>query len=194
MHAQLLDISAFGARLGILQKIPTHSAVTFYEHKLGVGGRGTVRFCRTARKGYEVGLEFPNGTGWSPAVREKADLLKPTATVCRDQPVFARLAGRPDCSFEGLSFASFRWAAKRTSAMADHGLGSIPRHSTVCRDRPQNACQRPTGVARVGATVRVSQLSGIGGEVALELPQGPVLTSGIGDSVRVLRSPYLTET
>jgi len=87
MHAQLLDISAFGARLGILQKIPTHSAVTFYEHKLGVGGRGTVRFCRTARKGYEVGLEFPNGTGWSPAVREKADLLKPTATVCRDQPV-----------------------------------------------------------------------------------------------------------
>ncbi len=87
MHAQLLDISATGARLSILQKIPTHSAVTFYYHKLGVGGRGTVRFCRSARKGYEVGLEFPNGTGWSPAVREKADLLNSAATVCLDQPV-----------------------------------------------------------------------------------------------------------
>jgi hypothetical protein len=75
MHAQLLDISILGARLSILEKIPTHSVVTFYHHKFGIGGRGTVRFCRSGRKGYEVGLEFPNGTGWRPALRQQTELL-----------------------------------------------------------------------------------------------------------------------
>jgi hypothetical protein len=75
MHARLVDISLTGARLCVLQKIPTHSAVTYYYDKFGIGRRGTVRFCRSARKGYEVGLEFPNGTGWSPALREKVALL-----------------------------------------------------------------------------------------------------------------------
>jgi hypothetical protein len=87
LHARLLDISVSGARLSILQKLPIGSAVTFYYHKFGIGGRGTVRFCHTGRKGYEVGLEFPNGTGWSPVVREKADLLKLAAAPSREQPV-----------------------------------------------------------------------------------------------------------
>jgi hypothetical protein len=87
MHAQLLDISVSGARLSIPQRIPTHSVVTFYYLKFGIGGRGTVRFCRSGRKGYEVGLEFPNGTGWSPALREITDLLKLAAVISREHPV-----------------------------------------------------------------------------------------------------------
>jgi hypothetical protein len=75
MRAQLLDISVSGARLSIARKIPTLSEVTFYYLKFGIGGRGTVRFCRSGKEGYEVGLEFPNGTGWSPALRETIDLL-----------------------------------------------------------------------------------------------------------------------
>jgi hypothetical protein len=87
LHAQLLDISVSGARISILQKLPNGSAVTFYYHKLAIGGRGTVRFCRSGRKGYEVGLEFPNGTGWSPALRQKADLLRLAAIPSREQPI-----------------------------------------------------------------------------------------------------------
>ena len=87
MHGRLVDISLSGARLCVLQKIPTHTAVTFYYHKFGIGGRGTVRFCRSARKGYEVGLEFPNGTGWSPALREKMDLLNLASEISGAQPV-----------------------------------------------------------------------------------------------------------
>ncbi|HXP88806.1 MAG TPA: PilZ domain-containing protein [Bryobacteraceae bacterium] len=87
MHAKLLDISVSGARLSILQRIAPHSAITFYYHKLAIGGRGTVRFCRTGKKGYEVGIEFPNGTGWSPAQREKADLLSLGAAITHEQPV-----------------------------------------------------------------------------------------------------------
>jgi hypothetical protein len=75
MRADLLDISVSGARLSIPRKIPTLSEVTFYYFKFGIGGRGTVRFCRAGNGGYEVGLEFPNGTGWSPALRETIDLL-----------------------------------------------------------------------------------------------------------------------
>jgi hypothetical protein len=89
MHAQLLDISASGARLSMTQKLPLRSSVTFYHHKFGIGGRGTVRFCRTGPKGYEVGLEFPNGTGWSPALREKTDLLNLAAAVKQEQQVLS---------------------------------------------------------------------------------------------------------
>jgi hypothetical protein len=87
LHARLVDISVKGARLSVIQKIPNRSTVTFYCHKFGIGGRGTVRFCRPGRKGYDVGLEFPNGTGWSPAVREKVDLLNLASQISRETPV-----------------------------------------------------------------------------------------------------------
>jgi hypothetical protein len=70
MYAQLLDISVSGARMSVPQRVTVRSSVTFYYHKFGIGGRGTVRFCRSGRKGYEVGLEFPNGTGWQRPVPE----------------------------------------------------------------------------------------------------------------------------
>jgi len=46
-----------------------------------------VRFCRSARRGYEVGLEFPSGTGWSPALRDKLDLLNLASEIGLTQPV-----------------------------------------------------------------------------------------------------------
>ena len=38
--------------------------VSFNCLTLGVGGRGTVRYCNPAKGGYQVGLELSNGTGW----------------------------------------------------------------------------------------------------------------------------------
>jgi hypothetical protein len=87
MHARLVDISLSGARLCVSGKILPHSMVTFYYYKFGLGGRGTVRYCRSAKKGYEVGLDFPGGTGWSPALREKVDLLNLASEISRAQPV-----------------------------------------------------------------------------------------------------------
>jgi PilZ domain len=87
MHARIADISARGARLCVLQKIPVRSAVTFYYQELGIGGRGTVRYCRSSSKGYDVGLEFPNGTGWKPALREKLSLLNLAREVARSERV-----------------------------------------------------------------------------------------------------------
>ncbi len=86
MRAQLLDISVSGARLSIPRSIPILSEVTFYYLKFGIGGRGTVRFCRAGNEGYEVGLEFPNGTGWSPALRETIDVLN-LAALSREHPL-----------------------------------------------------------------------------------------------------------
>ncbi len=101
MHAQLLDISVSGARLSIPQKIPIQSAVTFYYHKFGIGGRGSVRYCRSGRRGYEVGLEFPNGTGWSPALREKTDLLNSAAALGREPEAVPEITVEPIVLSEG---------------------------------------------------------------------------------------------
>jgi len=87
MRAQLLDISAVGARLALRQPIHIHSTVSFYYHKLDIGGRGTVRYCRSTCKGYEVGVECTNGTGWSLDARAKADLLNLAAAVAPGGPV-----------------------------------------------------------------------------------------------------------
>jgi hypothetical protein len=74
-------------RFSVLQQIPAFSSVTFYYQKFGIGGRGTVRFCRSSKRGYDVGLEFSNGTGWSPALREKLSLLNLASEVARQQQV-----------------------------------------------------------------------------------------------------------
>jgi hypothetical protein len=87
MHARLVDISVSGARFSVLQQIPAFSSVTFYYQKFGIGGRGTVRFCRSSKRGYDVGLEFSNGTGWSPPLREKLSLLNLASEVARQQQV-----------------------------------------------------------------------------------------------------------
>jgi hypothetical protein len=74
-HAHLLDISVKGARMRVSQRIPTYTIVSFFHNELGIGGRGTVRYCAFAKNGYVLGLEFPNGTGWREPQGANADLL-----------------------------------------------------------------------------------------------------------------------
>ena len=56
----------------------------FNHHKLGVSGRGTVRYCRSAKGQYEIGVEFSNGTGWDVASqRRNAELRNLNAAISR---------------------------------------------------------------------------------------------------------------
>jgi hypothetical protein len=90
MHAKLLDISVSGARMSVMQQIPVRTSVTFFYGKLGIGGRGTVRFCRSGKGGYHIGLQFPNGTGWSPALKEKIGMLNLAAAVAAEEAAAER--------------------------------------------------------------------------------------------------------
>ncbi len=63
-QGRLIDVSVSGAKVWTPVKLPARALVTFNCPSLAIGGRGTVRFCNTAKGGYEVGLEMGNGTGW----------------------------------------------------------------------------------------------------------------------------------
>ncbi len=63
-QGRLMDVSVSGARIWLPTSLPARTLVTFNCPTLAVGGRGTVRYCNTAKGGYEVGLELSNGTGW----------------------------------------------------------------------------------------------------------------------------------
>jgi len=45
-------------------RLPARSLVSFNCLDLGVGGRGTVRYCNAVKGGYVIGLELSTGTGW----------------------------------------------------------------------------------------------------------------------------------
>ncbi len=64
LQGRLLDVSVSGAKVWTPTRLPARALVTFNCPALGVGGRGTVRYCNTAKGGYEIGLELGNGTGW----------------------------------------------------------------------------------------------------------------------------------
>lgn len=64
VQGRLIDVSVSGARIWLPSKLPGRALVSFNCLSLGVGGRGTVRYCNTSKGGYEVGLELSNGTGW----------------------------------------------------------------------------------------------------------------------------------
>jgi len=78
-EARLVDISLSGAKIKVPQRLPQNTTVYFYCQKFEIGGRGTVRYCRQHKHGYEIGLEFPGGTGWKGL--QGADLLALTAKV-----------------------------------------------------------------------------------------------------------------
>jgi hypothetical protein len=63
-QGRLIDVSVSGAKILVPMRLPERSVVSFNCLTLAVGGRGTVRYCHTAKGGYEVGLELTNGTGW----------------------------------------------------------------------------------------------------------------------------------
>ena len=58
LQATLRDFSIQGFKLDVPQRIPLRTLVTFTCQKLGLHGRGTVRYCSPGKAGYEVGLEL----------------------------------------------------------------------------------------------------------------------------------------
>jgi hypothetical protein len=85
-HAKLVDVSVHGAKFQTFQRLPLRSSVIFCSFKHGVGGRGTVRYCNSSSKGYEIGVEFRHGTGWcEPLVGE--ELKRLSAAIDRSGPI-----------------------------------------------------------------------------------------------------------
>jgi hypothetical protein len=89
-RAKLLDVSPHGARFWAHQELPVRSSLIFYHVKLGVGGRGTVRYCHWSRLGYEIGVEFHQGTSWDkPLLNEQLKRLG--AALDHPEPVESSL-------------------------------------------------------------------------------------------------------
>jgi c-di-GMP-related signal transduction protein len=63
-QANLVDVSPVGARFRVGARVPPGSWLMFNHHKVGISGRGMVRHCRLIKGMYEIGVEFPGGTGW----------------------------------------------------------------------------------------------------------------------------------
>jgi c-di-GMP-related signal transduction protein len=62
--AQLLNVSVHGVQLQLSQRLNVQNAVSCSAPKLGISGRGVVRYCNPKQGKYVIGLEFPNGSGW----------------------------------------------------------------------------------------------------------------------------------
>ena len=63
-NAKLVNVSTGGLQLQVDEKIPLRANVFCNEPKLGISGRGSVRYCNPSKGKYMIGLEFGNGTGW----------------------------------------------------------------------------------------------------------------------------------
>src|SRR5512133_3485594 len=63
-NAKIVDVSVSGVRLRMDDRIPERSFLTCNDRKLGISGRGVVRYCIFVKGKYEVGVEFSSGTGW----------------------------------------------------------------------------------------------------------------------------------
>src|SRR5438093_1209497 len=62
--AQIVDVSVSGMKLRVEDKIPVRTYISCNEPRLGVCGRGSVRYCNFAKGKFVVGIEFTGGTGW----------------------------------------------------------------------------------------------------------------------------------
>jgi EAL and modified HD-GYP domain-containing signal transduction protein len=62
--AQLINVSVGGLQLQMTERLPVQTAVSCNAPKMGVSGRGVVRYCNPSKGKYLIGLEFTNGTGW----------------------------------------------------------------------------------------------------------------------------------
>jgi hypothetical protein len=71
-NAQLRNISVHGAQLQVTEQIPLRTSVSCNDLKLGITGRGSVRYCKFANGKYLVGLEFAGGTGFRDPLTPKA--------------------------------------------------------------------------------------------------------------------------
>lgn len=87
LHGRLTDVSVSGAKVWIPIKLPARTIVAFNCPTLGIGGRGTVRYCTATKGGYEAGLELGNGTGWRD---QNADLQNLAAGLSRSSQIGSR--------------------------------------------------------------------------------------------------------
>lgn len=62
--AQLMNVSMSGLQMQLPERIPLQTAVSCSAPKIGVSGRGVVRYCNPSKGKFLIGLEFTNGTGW----------------------------------------------------------------------------------------------------------------------------------
>jgi len=64
-RAQVVDVSLSGLKL-IDDRIPIRTYVSCNKPRLGLCGRGSVRYCHFAKGKFDVGIEFTGGSGWRP--------------------------------------------------------------------------------------------------------------------------------
>jgi len=62
--AKLINASVEGLQLLVSEKMPVPSYIRCHDQKLGVSGRGRVRYCNYVKGKYLIGVEFRGGTGW----------------------------------------------------------------------------------------------------------------------------------
>ena len=62
--AHLLNVSMSGLQMQLPERIPVQTAVSCSAPKMGVSGRGVVRYCNPSKGKFLIGLEFTNGSGW----------------------------------------------------------------------------------------------------------------------------------
>jgi hypothetical protein len=65
-RVNIVNLSDRGAKFRSTERIPPGSWLMFNYHRLGVSGRGTVRYCQLVKSSYHIGIEFSGGTGWNP--------------------------------------------------------------------------------------------------------------------------------
>ncbi|HVN05846.1 MAG TPA: HDOD domain-containing protein [Bryobacteraceae bacterium] len=70
--AKLMNVSAEGMQILVNDKIPVLSYLSCNDPKLGICGRGRVRYCNYFKGKYLVGVEFRGGTGWRRPVDPEA--------------------------------------------------------------------------------------------------------------------------
>ena len=63
-RGNLVNVSARGIQLAVDEKIPVRSYISCNDTKLGIRGRGSVRYCSYSKGKYQIGVEFSGGTGW----------------------------------------------------------------------------------------------------------------------------------
>lgn len=62
--AMLMNVSTHGLQLQVLDRIPPASYIICNDARLGISGRGAVRYCNYSKGKYLIGIEFSGGTGW----------------------------------------------------------------------------------------------------------------------------------
>jgi c-di-GMP-related signal transduction protein len=70
-QCQLKNVSTKGLQLQLTEQIPVRTMISCNEVKLGITGRGTVRYCMHSKGKYLIGVEFAGGTGWQHPLAKK---------------------------------------------------------------------------------------------------------------------------